>query len=149
MGMLEATLLVVLVGQNPATVPGFSGTWVLDEGRSVLYAGQGGGALTYVIVDESSTVRVSIRRPDSADSYSVPVDGKPHEHTMDAGRFTHTLQRDKGVLVFEIAFTRAADKATISYNERWSLSDAGRTLTVYKVFPGGQEDVKVFAKKDK
>lgn len=149
MGVIEAVLLVLLVGQDSAPVPGFSGTWVLDEGRSVLYAGQGGGALTYVVVDESSTVKVTIRRPDGENAFSVPADGKPHEHTIEAGRFTHTLRRETGVLVFQIAFTRAADKASISYTERWSLSDSGRTFTVYKTFPGGQEDVKVFARKGK
>lgn len=36
----------------------------------------------------------------------------------------------------------------MSFTERWSLSDCGRTLTVRSVFPGGAEDVKVFARKD-
>jgi hypothetical protein len=153
MGVLLAILLMSVQGSGAtvqtAPVPQrFSGTWVLDEGRSVLYAGQGGGALTYVVVDEPSTVKVTQRRPDGENAYSVPADGKPHDHAIEAGRFTHTLRREKGALVFQIAFTRAADKASISYTERWSLSDGGRTLTVYRVFPGGQEDLRVFTKKE-
>jgi hypothetical protein len=59
------------------------------------------------------------------------------------------LRRDNDALVFQIAFTRAADKATLNFTERWSLSDGGRTLTVHSLFPGGAEDMKVLARKDR
>jgi hypothetical protein len=153
MGILLAIVLMSTerIGAAPQTAAasqGFTGTWVLDEARSALYEGQGGGSLTFVIVDQTSTLKVTRRRPDSEDSYSIPADGKPHEYTVPAGRYTRTLRRENGVLVFQISFTRAADKATLSFTERWSLSDGGRTLTVHSLFPGAAEDMKVLVRKD-
>jgi hypothetical protein len=153
MGVLLAVVLmsapgVDSTGHAVTAAQEFSGTWDLDEGQSVLYAGQGGGTLTLVVVDQSSVVRLTRRRPGTELSYSLPADGKAHKQTLDVGEFTRTLHRENGALVFQISFTRALDKATISYTERWSLSDGGHTLTVDTVFSNGAEDVKVFTRKD-
>ncbi len=139
----------------PAT-RAFTGTWVLDPARSVLYRGAGAGGRELVVVDEPSTLHVTVLTPDSkhqytvvADKYAVATDGKPHEERIPGeGVYVRTLRREGGELVFQITFTRSADKASISYTERWSLSEEGRTLTVYTAYPGGRDVMKVFARKD-
>ena len=125
----------------------FAGTWVLDPARSVLYGGVK-RELELVVVSGPSTIKVTERRPSGEDEYSVTADGQPHEHTSAGGVFSRTLRREKGDLVFHVTMTRLADKASIRYTERWSLSDAGRTLTVYTAYPGGRDVLKVFARKD-
>ena len=72
---------------------------------------------------------------------------QPHEHTIADGRYTRTLQRDNGVLVWRVSMTRMSDNASITYTERWSLSDGGRTLTIYTAYPSNIDVVRVFAKK--
>ncbi len=133
--------------QRASTPQAFSGTWVLDPARSVLYGGTK-RELELVVVEDRSSVKVTERRPSGEDEYSVLFDGKPHEHTIAGGLFSRTLQRDNGMLLFQITMTRLADKASVSYTERWSLSDGGRTLTVYSAYPGGRDVLKVFARKD-
>lgn len=152
MGVLLTIALMCVQGvsttpQAGGTRQAFSGTWLLDPARSILYSG-GARQLELVVVEDESTVKVTDRRRSGEDEYSIPLDGKPHEHTAGGGRYLRALRRDNGALVFQIAMTRLADNASISYTERWYLSDGGRTLTIHTAYPGGRDVVKVFARKD-
>lgn len=125
----------------------FGGTWVLDPKRSVLYGGVK-RELELVIVLGSSTIKITERRPGGEDEYSVTADGQPYEHTVAAAVFSRTVRREKGDLAFHVKMTRLADKASIRYTERWSVSEGGRTLTIHTEYPGGRDVLKVFARKD-
>ena len=144
--MRVAVALLLTAVQAIATGQAFSGTWILDPSRSALYPG-GARELELIVVDDRSTIQLTERRPSREDQYSLPLDGKPHEHTAGGARYTRTLRRDNGVLLWTVTMIRIADNASISYTERWSLSDGGRTLTIYSAYPGTQDVVKVFAKK--
>lgn len=152
MGVLLAIALMFTQGISISSQPGatrqaFSGTWILDPARSILYPG-GARELELVVAEGPSTVTVTDRRRSGEDEYSVPLDGEPHDHTAASGRYLRSLRRENGALVFQVTMTRLADNASISYTERWSLSDGGRTLTVHTAYPGGRDVVKVFARKD-
>jgi hypothetical protein len=142
-------LLVQAVSAAPrraANDTGFSGTWILDPARSALQ-GEDPGPVQMLVAEEPSRVRVTVRLPDGGHTYTVTTDGKPSKEEYHGDLYVRTVRREKGALVFQTAFTRTADKASISYTERWSLSNGGSTLSVYRVFPGGQDDLKVFARK--
>jgi hypothetical protein len=148
--LIAAFLLNVAPTPTQATAgaTSFTGTWQLNEKRSILYHGEGGGVLTFVVADKETSIAATRRRPDAEMSFVIPFDGKPHEQTTDAGRFVRTVRRERGTLIFQITFTRGFDKATMSFAERWSLSDGGRTLTVYSTFPEAAEDLKVFSRRE-
>lgn len=125
----------------------FGGTWTLDSSRSVLYGG-GARQLELVVREDATGVKVTERRSAAEDSYSVLFDGKPHEHVASGGRYVRSVRRDADGLVFQVTMTRLADNASISYTERWSVSDRGKTLTIYTAYPGNRDVLKVFAKKE-
>lgn len=125
----------------------FGGTWALDSARSVLYGGVK-RELELAVAIRSATMTVRERRPSAEDEYSVIADGRPHEHTVAGAVFSRTVRRETDDLVFHVTMTRLADKASIRYTERWTISDAGRTLTIHTEYPGGRDVLKVFARKD-
>jgi len=145
--MVTFLAVALMTLQGVATGPSFSGIWVLDPVRSTLYPG-GARELQLVIIDRASTIQITDRRQSRDDEYAVPSDGQPHQHTASGAVYVRTLRRENGALSWQVTMTRVADKASISYAERWSLSDGGRTLTVYTAYPGGRDVVKVFARKD-
>jgi hypothetical protein len=127
--------------------PGFTGAWVLDPEKSVLHQA-GTREIRLTIVETGSTVDVTqhIRRRE--DHYKCSTSGAPCKNiTAARDSYTRRLRKENGSLVWQITMTRAVDNATIAFNERWSLSDGGRTLTVHRVYPTGQEILQVFARK--
>lgn len=146
--MMVAILLGVLGAiDGLAQTPAFTGAWVLDASRSVLHQA-GTREIELEIVDNGSTVNVTERIRAGEDHFSCTTDSKPCEHTTAGGSaYTRVLRREKGALVWKITMTRLADKASITFSERWSLSDEERTLTVHRVYPAGREVLLVFARK--
>jgi len=145
---LLLALVAATVGTASATAQSYSGTWSLDPKRSVLEDGVDPVSLTGVVLDTAVTIRVTVRRPDSEHSYSLRFDGTPGVETVGSDRYTRTVERDQGALVFRTQFVRGFDKGTVAYRERWTLSNDGRTLSIYTTFPGGRDLLRVFARKD-
>lgn len=152
MGTFLAIVLLSLpsggVGlQDAAASLGFSGTWVLDPAQSVLHE-RGAREIELVVVEDQSGVQITDRRGAREVEYGAAFDGQPHERRTPDAVFVRVLRREGGALLFQITMTRLSDQASISYTERWSLSDAGRTLTVHTLYPGNRDVLKVFTRKD-
>ena len=143
-----AVLFGILFGVTAlAQDRGFTGAWVLAPDKSALHEA-GTRDIRLTVVDDSSTVNVTqnIRRGEN--HFKCTSDGRPCENkTSGQDTYTRRLRREKGVLVWQVTMTRAGDSASITYNERWSLSDGGGTLTVHRVYPTGQEILQVFARR--
>lgn len=140
--LLSASLPVQATGQ-----PSFSGTWVLDPKASVLVDG-GMQELELVIAEDHKTIRVSQRFRGTEARYSCTMDGKSTDQVTSGGSvYARSVQRETRTLVWQIKMTRGADKASIAYSERWSLSDEGRILTIHRVYPRGREVLQVFNRK--
>lgn len=120
---------------------------MLDPSRSVLHEA-GTREIELTIVDKGSTIDVTQRIRRGEDRLSCTTDSKPCGNTTRGGDvYSRRLRRDNEALVWQITMTRAADKASITFTERWTLSDEGRTLKVHRVYPTGQEVLQVFARK--
>lgn len=142
---IAVTLLAVLAAPAVAQESGFAGTWVLDPSEGVLSDARP-RQVELDITDDGQTVTVTerIRASKKGPTYSCKADGKPCEERIGGMTYVRVLRREAGVLVWQMAMTRAADEAGIQWAERWSLSDEGRTLTLYKAFPGNREYLEVF-----
>jgi hypothetical protein len=146
---LLIAIVVALFGGGMARAqgPAFTGRWTLDAARSVLHEA-GTREVALAITDKGASVEVTQRIRSAETHFSCTTDRKPCESTTRAGdTYSRRLRRENGMLVWEITMTRAADKASITYTERWSLSDEGRTLTVHRVYPTGREVMQVFARR--
>jgi len=146
--LLLLVLVATILGAGTATAQNYSGTWVLDPKRSVQEEGVDPISLTLVVADTAATIKVTVRRPEAEHSYSVRFDGTPGVETVGSDQYTRTVSRAKGALAFRTRFVRGADKGTVTYSERWTLSNDGRTLSVYTTFPGDRDLLRVFARKD-
>lgn len=138
------SVFVPLAGASVAAESPFSGTWVLDPSKGVLSDARPRD-IQLSLADDGQTVTVTERIPGKKDDrFTCRSDAKPCEQRKSSSVYRRVLKREPGTLVWQNSMTRLADDASISWTERWSLSDDGRTLTVHKVFPGNREFLEIF-----
>jgi len=145
-GLTIAIILGVLaqsVGKMSAE-KSFGGTWILEPSRGVLSDARPRD-VQLSLADGGQTVTVTERIPGKKDDqFSCSSDGKPCEQRKSSSVYRRVLKRESGVLVWQNSMTLLADNASISWTERWSLSEDGKTLTRHKVYPGNREFLEVF-----
>ncbi len=133
-----AILTIVLASERP-NISGqtpFNGSWILDSSKGVLHDARPRD-ITLLLVDDGQTVTVTERVPGRTDDrYSCGSDGKVCEQKKSGSVYRRMLKRESGALVWQNSMTRVGDSASISWTERWSLIDGGRTLNVHKKYPG-------------
>ena len=145
--LIIAVAVAILGSTAVGQQSGFTGTWALDPARSVLHE-SGTSEIELAIGDKGASVDVAQRIRSAEIHFTCTTDRKPCENKTRAGdSYRRRLRRENGALVWEITMTRAVDKASITYTERWSLSDEGRTLSVHRVYPTGREVLQVFSRK--
>lgn len=135
-----AILTIVLASAAPNTAgqTAFNGTWTLDPSKGVLHDARPRD-ITLSVADDGKTVTVTERMPGRTDDrYSCSSDGKVCEQKKSGSVYRRMLKRDSGALVWQNSMTRLGDSASISWTERWSLVDGGRTLNVHKKYPGNE-----------
>ncbi len=131
-------------GPKAAAQSSFGGTWILDPSRGVLHDGRPRD-VQLILVDDGQTVTVTERIPGKKDDeFSCRTGAKPCEQKKSSSVYRRVLKRESGALIWQNSMTRLGDDASISWTERWSVSDAGRTLTVHKMYPGNREFLEVF-----
>jgi hypothetical protein len=121
--------------------PNFSGTWVLALDKSD-FGGMQGGARTDVIDHQEPklVIKRSISGGPQGDvqaTLTYAIDGKPYKNTLAGNEITSTLKWDGPVLVMESTVSTAQGEAAV--NDRFALSEDGKTLTVTRAIAmGGQ-----------
>jgi hypothetical protein len=147
MKSLGLIVLFLAALQTPPSGSEFSGSWSLDPARSVLHP-SAPRAVELDLVDRNAQVAVEFRHGRAVDKYACTTDGKPCEQDVGGGDvYVRSLRRQDGALLWRVKMTRGSDHASIEYTERWSISDKGQTLTIYQLFPGPREFIRVFARK--
>jgi hypothetical protein len=144
-----AILLAALsAGPSAAQTPRFGGTWIQDAAKSVLM-GASAQHVELTIVEGATNIRVrrQIGTATGAEEFSGTTDGKPNEQRTGGSVYVRTLRREGRDLLWQIRMTRLSDNATITFSERWSVSDDGQTLTVHRMYPNAKEVLQVFARK--
>ena len=63
------------------------------------------------------------------EAWTCTVDGAPTVEDRSGGRWTRTLRREGGELVWRVVRT-VADRPAVAVSERWELSADGRMLQV-------------------
>lgn len=125
----------------------FEGEWKLDPAKSALWEG-GATDIVMSIGEQKRTVTVAVTSDGREHRYACSVDGPACQETTAHGDvYVRRLQRAKSGLTWSVTMTRKADRLSISYTERWTLDESGRTLTVHTTYPGGREVVKVFTRR--
>ena len=136
---MTVAILATVLASAASNIPGqsaFSGTWTLDPSKGVLHDARPRD-ITLSLADDGQTVTVTERMPGRTDNrYSCSSDGKVCEQKKSGSVYRRILKRESGALVWQNSMTRVGDNASISWTERWSLADGGRTLNVHKQYPG-------------
>lgn len=132
------TVVLTSAGPNIAGETPFSGSWILDSSKGVLHDARPRD-ITLSLADDGQTVTVTERVPGRRDDrYSCSSDGKVCEQKKSGSVYRRILKRDSGALVWQNSMSRLGDSASISWTERWSLADGGRTLNLHKKYPGNE-----------
>ena len=146
--MAHLTLSVILsavvgVPDAPAA-SAFAGTWVLDPARGVLNDSRP-REIRLSLEDDGQTVTVTERIPGKRDDRFVcRSDGTPSEQRKPGSVYRRVLRRESGALLWQNTMTRVGDDASISWSERWSMSEDGRLLTIHKRYPGNREFLEIY-----
>ncbi len=146
--IVHLTLSVILsavvgVPDAPAA-SAFAGTWVLDPARGVLHDSRP-REIRLSLEDDGQTVTVTERIPGKRDNRFVcRSDGTPSEQRSSSSVYRRVLRRESGALVWQNTMTRMGDDASISWTERWSVSEDARVLTIHKLFPGNREFLEIY-----
>ena len=123
----------------PPEIPNLSGTWKLSVAKSDFSHATGLSTSTLKIDHQEPKLRVRTSLVDQlgehSESYRFTTDGKTNSNTMN-GFLTETSSVwDGDRLVFDVRIG-----TSFGYNERWSLSPDGKTLTIkrHTILPRGE-----------
>ena len=151
--VLVAFLLGGLIGQTPTKPSDFSGVWVQNPAKSTLMS-VSPQDVELSVVDSGASVKVVRRLKASkmpsgvpGETYTGTTDGKPSEERLADLLYSRRLAREGRDLVWRITMTRRGDSATTTFSERWSLSEDGKMLTIFRTYRDGREVTQVFERK--
>ena len=150
--------LVVLVGligalalTSPVSAqakPNFSGTWTMVPDKSSFGMMPTPSAMTRTITHTEPTLKVVTvqtipGQPDTNIQTVYTTDGKPAQNTVSGNPMTTVGKWEGSTLVLNS--TMSYQGANVTIEDRYSLSDAGKTLTVARKIatPDGSTDVTV------
>jgi len=134
-----AALLVCVAGLSLAAQakPDFSGVWTLVPDRSDFGQMPAPTKMTRTITHKDPaitivTVQSAAETGDTNTTTVLSTDGKPHQNTVSGSPMTTTGRWDGASIVFHSALSMQGTPVTI--DDRYTLSDAGRTLTLVRTF---------------
>lgn len=148
-------VLIGLVGALSSTVgalaqakPNFSGTWTMVPDKSSFGQMPTPSAMTRTITHTEPTLKIVTfqtipGQPDTNIQTVYTTDGKPAQNTVSGNPMTTIGKWEGSTLVLNSTMSYQGTDITIE--DRYSLSDAGKTLTVTRKIatPGGATDITV------
>ncbi len=147
-----AVLLISLPGVA-ASKPDFSGKWTLNLAKSDygIMQAQAPQKFERVITQEGAVLKFTTHqsgaRGEITTEMAYTTDGKPSINKTPRGEVTGTAKWDGNALV--IASKREVNGATITQDERWTLSGDGKTLTIVNKIgmPAGDTEIRLVLEK--
>ena len=140
---IRAILPIVVVGLLiPALYaqhPDFSGTWVLNKGKSNFEMGRGGGApdITLKVSQTGDSIKINeimkSQRGNRDRTYTLKINGQDQEIEGMMGRTataTADWDGDKLLVSTMMSFERQGQKMEMASDDTWSLSADGKVLTI-------------------
>ena len=131
--------------------PNFSGSWKLNVSKSDFGQMPAPDSATYKIVHEDPKLRNSVKQSSQAGEFefeaSYTTDGKECVNQMFGNDFKSTLKWDGDALLIESTGHFGDNDITI--NEKWTLSEDGKTITIARTFKSamGEGEQKVVLEK--
>ena len=138
--LMAAAILAVSVFALAAAKPNFSGTWVMDRGRSFGLPRDMNQTLVIVHKDEQIELETKLIQPNNERSVkdTIILDGKEHEFTPQAapnqppakGKRTATwLPGDRGIEITDV-MTSETPKGTVTSQvvRKWTISSEGELV---------------------
>ena len=162
-GIVSAFLLCAVSAGLAATKPNFSGTWVLDKGKS--FSNGPGLDQTIVVAHDGDRVKLEAKvvspRGEQLISEEYTLDGKDVEFTPPTPtggqpppkgkRRAAWLPGGRGIVVVDETVAQTANgPVPTTVTRKWLLSPDGATLTIDYFIDrpnGGGESKRVFIKK--
>jgi hypothetical protein len=117
--------------------PNFSGEWTMDPAKSDFGALAVPTKMTRTITHADPAIKIVTTQVggsmgDTTFEMNFSTDGKPQKNTLNGAPMTTVGSWDGAVAVF--ASTLLQQGVEIKIEDRYSLSDAGKTLTVVRKF---------------
>ncbi len=132
-----AAALVLQTALHAQAKPDFSGTWVLVPAKSDFGQMQMPTSMTRTITHKEPSFKVVTTQTggamgDTTVETSFTTDGKPATNTVQGSQMSTTGKWDGSAIVFHSGINVQGTDITI--DDRYELSDAGKTLTVMRTF---------------
>jgi hypothetical protein len=140
------TLVLSLAGAVQAK-PNFSGDWKLNSGKSDFGPMPGPEKMDRKITHEDPSFKFSTTQTspqgETTTDMAYTTDGKPATNKTARGEVTGTAKWDGDVLT--IGSKREFQGMEITQNERWTLGEDGKTLTITNKIntPQGDFEIKI------
>jgi hypothetical protein len=132
--------------------PDFSGTWVLVLDKSDFGQMPAPATMTRTITHKDPSFKVVTMQTggamgDTTVETTFTTDGKPATNTVQGSQMSTTAKWDGSAITFHSSINVQDTDSTI--DDRYELSDAGKTLTVMRTFttPDGPLATKLVMKK--
>jgi hypothetical protein len=142
-----ALLSIGLHAQATQTKPDFSGVWTLVAAKSDFGEMPAPTSMTRTITHKDPALTIVIAQSgaqgDTSVTANVSTDGKPHTNDVAGNAMTTTGKWDGNAILLHS--TATMDGASVTLDDRYELSDAGKTLTLTRkiVAPDGELTMKV------
>ena len=153
--MVRSFVSAVFVLSVAAALPlaqdkGFSGVWEYQPSKSIPPKPEG---LQLSVTAQPAHITVTRRyvmvpgsdetMPGTEEKYTCTTDGTPTRAARGPDTVTWTVRWQGQTLMWRAQFVREADKASVDFTERWTLSADGRTLTIDRIYLVSAEVVAV------
>lgn len=137
---LAIAFLLASISLAPAasaqTHPSFAGEWTMIADKSDFGPLPKPTSMTRTITETGATLKiVTVQKGANGDttvSTTFTTDGKPQKNTVQGSEMTTTGKWDGAAMLFNSSMDMQG--AAITIEDRYALSDAGKTLTVTRKF---------------
>ncbi|MBK5294610.1 MAG: hypothetical protein JJE04_23380 [Acidobacteriia bacterium] len=143
--LLPAILIVAAIALPATAAPNFSGKWKLDSAKSNFGPMPAPSVFNRTVTHEDPSMEVSTtqsgRQGEATTHMKYTTDGKESVNTLRGAEVKSIVKWDGATLV--ISYKRETPQGEIAVEERWTLSEDGKTTTINSKISGGFGDLEL------
>ena len=151
--LLTAAIVSFCIDLRAQTKPNFSGEWTMVLDKSDFGPMPAPSAVVRTVTHTEPDIKVVTKQTtdqgETTTTLVLSTDEKPHTNTVQGNQMTSVAKWDGTAITVKSSLSMQG--VDIGIDERWELSDAGKTLTVTRKFatPDGDVSTKIVYTKTK
>jgi|SoiMethySBSTD1v2_1073268.scaffolds.fasta_scaffold357630_2 hypothetical protein len=151
--LLTAAIVSFCIDLRAQTKPNYSGEWTMVLDKSDFGPMPAPSAVVRTVTHTEPDIKVVTKQTtdqgETTTTLALSTDEKPHTNTVQGNQMTSVAKWDGSAIT--VKGTLSMQGVDITIDERWELSDAGKTLTITRKFatPDGDAATKIVYTKTK